>query len=80
MCSTFFQVQCFDHCKGIGGIVVHVVALTDLRPAAVATPVVRNDAVAMLNEEQHLRIPIVAGEWPPWWNMMGCALLRPQTL
>ena len=41
------------------GVVVHVVALADLRRAAVAAAVVGDDAVAPAEEEQHLRVPVV---------------------
>jgi len=43
----------------IVGIVIHVVAVRDLARAAVAAPVVRDDAKAATVEEQHLRIPVI---------------------
>ena len=49
----------------VGGVVIHVVAAADLGRAAVAAPVMRDDAIAASEEEQHLRVPIVRGERPP---------------
>ena len=43
----------------IVGIVVEVVAVAYLRRAAVAAPVVGDDADNLAEEEQHLRVPIV---------------------
>ncbi|MNT93248.1 hypothetical protein D3C72_2346700 [compost metagenome] len=52
------------HRRGVGGVVVHVVAVADLAGAPVAAPVVGDDAVALGDEEQHLRVPVVAGQGP----------------
>ena len=46
------------------GVMVHVVAVAGLGRASVPSPVVSDDAVAMLEEEQHLGVPIVAREGP----------------
>jgi hypothetical protein len=42
------------------GIMIHVVAISGLRGTAMSAPVVGYDAIAMLQEEQHLRVPIVS--------------------
>ena len=47
------------------GVVVHVVTVAGLRRASVPTPVMGDDAVAVLEEEQHLGVPVVGGQWPP---------------
>ena len=46
------------------GIVVHVVPLTDLRGAAMPAPVVGDDPVAVVQEEEHLGVPVVGRQWP----------------
>ena len=48
----------------IVGVVVHVVAVPGLAGAAVAAAVVRDDAIALLAEEEHLGVPGVGGEGP----------------
>src|SRR6185436_14760780 len=46
------------------GIVVQVMAVVDLGRAAMAAPVVRDNAKAAFQEEQHLRVPIVGRQRP----------------
>jgi hypothetical protein len=53
------QVEMLDHRRGVGRIMVHVVASGHLRGATVTAPVVRNDAIAVGKEEQHLCVPVV---------------------
>ena len=49
----------------VGHVGVHVVAGGRLRRAAVPAPVGRNHAVALIEEEHELAIPVVARERPP---------------
>src|SRR3984957_7603837 len=53
-------------CHGgpIVGVMIHVVAAADLGRPAMPAPVMRDDAIALTEEEQHLRVPIVRGERP----------------
>ncbi|MCY1173935.1 hypothetical protein D9M73_141180 [compost metagenome] len=53
------KVQMLDHGRKIIGIMVHVMTFADLGRSPVATPVMRNDAVALAEEEQHLRVPVI---------------------
>jgi hypothetical protein len=46
------------------GVVVHVVAVAGLGGSPVAAPVMGDDAIAVLDEEQHLRVPVVSGQGP----------------
>ena len=46
------------------GVMVHVVTATGLRGASVPAPVMGDDAVAVPEEEHHLRVPIVARQRP----------------
>src|ERR1700722_2055868 len=47
------------------GVMVHIVAVASLRRAAMAAPIMRDDTVSLLQEEQHLIVPIICGERPP---------------
>src|SRR5271170_3852617 len=58
------EVKLFgEHCE-IVCVRIHIVAVPRLGGAAVAAPVVRDDSVAVLAEEQHLPVPVVRGERP----------------
>ena len=46
------------------GVVVHIVAIAGLGGAAVPTPVVGDNPVAVLEEEQQLSVPVVCRKWP----------------
>jgi hypothetical protein len=48
----------------IVGVSVHLIAVPSLGGAAVAAPVVRDHAIALLAEIQHLSVPIVRGQRP----------------
>src|SRR5438034_9362136 len=54
-----------DHSGNVGGVVIHVVTVAHLRRAAMAAPVMCNDAIAFVEEIEHLRIPIVGAKRPP---------------
>src|SRR6266568_4759528 len=58
------QVELFDQLGEVVGILVHVVALPRLVRPAMAAPVVSDDPIAVLTEEQHLGFPGVPGERP----------------
>src|SRR6185295_19599192 len=52
------------HSRNVGGIVIHVVTVAHLGRAAMAAPVMGDDAVALVEEIEHLRIPIIATQRP----------------
>ena len=58
------QVEMLDDRGGVGGVVVHVVAVADLARTAVAAPVVGDDAIALADEEEHLGVPVVGTQRP----------------
>jgi len=58
------QVKLFGEGCEIVGVSVHVIAIPRLGGTAVSSPIVGDDAIAMLAEEQHLSIPVVRGERP----------------
>lgn len=43
---------------------IHIVPVADLCGAAVSTPIMRNDAKALAEEEKHLRVPVIGAERP----------------
>jgi len=47
--------------RQVVGVVIHVVPVARLRRAAVAAAVVSDDTKPVLEEEEHLRVPIVGG-------------------
>ena len=59
-----FQVEMRGEGGQVVGVVVHVMAVGGLRGAAVAAAVMGDDAIALLEEEQHLVVPVVGGERP----------------
>ena len=66
--------------EGIGGIMVHGVAIADLGRAAVSAPIMGDDAIAILNEEQHLGIPVVGGQRPAMVEHDRLGILRTPVL
>src|SRR5207244_5983549 len=50
--------------REVVGIVVHVVAVAGLGGSPVATPVMGEHAIAVLEEEQHLCIPVIGRQRP----------------
>jgi hypothetical protein len=53
------QIEMIDNGGRIGGVVIHIMPVTDLTRSAVAAPVMRDNPVTLAEEEQHLVIPIV---------------------
>src|ERR1035437_3423349 len=50
--------------SGVRGVGVHVVAVRGLSRTAVATTVMSNHAISVLEEEHHLRVPVIGTERP----------------
>src|ERR1700747_2287185 len=62
--DSILEVEMRRHRGEVIGIVIHVVAVADLAGPAVAAAVMSNDAIALIEEEQHLRIPIIGRQRP----------------
>src|SRR6266849_1026230 len=62
--NQIVQIELFDQLGEIIGILVHIVAVPGLVRLTMAAPVVSDDPIAVPAEEQHLRIPGVAGKRP----------------
>src|SRR6185295_822881 len=58
------EVEMRGQRRQVIGIMIHVVAVARLGGTAMSAPVVSDDAIAVLEEEQHLRIPIIGRQRP----------------
>src|SRR5213080_2300748 len=72
--DSVLQVKLFSEGCEIVGISVHVVAIPRLGGTTVPSPVMRDDSIALLAEEQHLSVPIVRSERPAVTEHYGLAL------
>jgi hypothetical protein len=70
----FGEVQMLDDRGRVGGVVVHVVAIRNLARASVASAVDPDDAVTVLDEEKHLRVPVVGTQRPAVMEDDGLAM------
>ena len=53
------EVEMRGHRREVVGVMIHVMAAAGLGRPAMAAPVMRDHAIAVAEEEQHLRVPIV---------------------
>ena len=58
------QIEVFGQRSQVVGVVVHVMAVAGLGGSAVAAPVVSDHPVAVLQEKQHLRVPVISCQRP----------------
>ena len=58
------EIEVLSHRSQVVGLMVHVVTIAGLRGAAVPAPVMGNDTLAVLQEEQHLGVPVVSRQRP----------------
>src|ERR1700686_2534157 len=68
------QVKLFCEDREIVSISVHIVTIPRLGGTAVTSPVMRDDSITLLAEEQHLSVPVVRGERPAVTENYGLAL------
>src|ERR1700730_11382324 len=59
------QIEMRGQSRQVICIVVHVVAFAWLGGPAMPAPIMGNDAIAMIEEEHHLRVPVICRERPP---------------
>ncbi|CAG9194520.1 hypothetical protein BGLA2_1110064 [Burkholderia gladioli] len=69
------QVERLDHGEGVGRVMVHVVSVRYLRRAAMPATIVGDHAIALLHEEQQLRVPVVRGQGPAMMEDDGLRVL-----
>ena len=62
--DRILQVERVGDRRDVGGVAVHVVAGRGLAGAAMPAPVMRDDAIALGEEIEHLRVPVVGAERP----------------
>jgi hypothetical protein len=60
--------------REIVSVMIHVVAVCDLRRPAMAPAIMGDDAIAVSDEEQHLRVPIIGRHRPAVAEHDGLAL------
>src|SRR3989442_2219692 len=72
--DSVLQVKLSSEGCEIVGVGVHVVAIPRLGGTTVPSPVMRDDSIALLAEEQHLSVPIVRSERPAVTEHYGLAL------
>jgi hypothetical protein len=53
------QIEMRGQSREVVCIVVHVMALACLGGPAMPAPIMGNDAIAMIEEEHHLRVPVI---------------------
>jgi hypothetical protein len=58
------QIELRGQRRQVIGVMIHVVSVGDLRGSAMTAAVVRDDAIAVVEEEQHLRVPVVGRQRP----------------
>jgi hypothetical protein len=62
--NRILEAEVLDDSGRVGSVVVHVVPVAHLGGATVAASVMRDDSIPVSQEEKHLGVPVVGGEWP----------------
>src|SRR5258708_37499035 len=60
--------------RKIVSIMIHVVTVARLRGPAVAPAIMSYDAIAVIQEEHHLRVPVIGRQRPPVAEYDGLSL------
>src|SRR5262249_7878543 len=68
------EIEVLDDRGCVGSVMVHVVAASELARAPMAAPVDAHHAIAAVQEEKHLGIPVVATKRPAMVENNGLAL------
>src|SRR5688572_20251615 len=58
------KIEMLDDSRAIGCVVIHVVPVAYLARTTMTAAIMRDDAITLANEEEHLRIPVVGTKWP----------------
>src|SRR6266850_19980 len=59
------EVEVCGQRRYVVSVMIHVMPGAALGGAAMAAPVVGDDTIAVLEEEQHLRVPVIRTQRPP---------------
>src|SRR4029077_12949361 len=62
--DRILEVEMLDHGRKVVRVMIHIMPVANLRRPAVASPVMRYDAIALAQEEQHLRVPVIGRKRP----------------
>src|SRR5216684_6200785 len=62
--NRILQVEMIGDGLQIIGVVVHVMSVAGLSRATMSAPISCNDTIALADEEEHLRVPIIRRERP----------------
>src|SRR5277367_4384886 len=62
--DDILQVEMSHKSGQVIGVMVHIVAIGGLGGASMATAVMGDHAIAMMQEEQHLRVPLIGRKRP----------------
>ena len=68
------QIEMRGQRREVIGIMIHVVAVGHLAGPAMASAVVRDDAEAVVDEENHLRVPVIGRQRPAMAEHDGLTL------
>src|SRR5437773_10536505 len=58
------QIEMRGQSRKVVGIVIHIMAVARLGRTAVTSSVMRDDAIPVIQEEQHLRVPVIGRQRP----------------
>jgi len=58
------EVEMCGEGRKVGGVMIHVMSAVGLGGTAMSAPVVGDDAIAVVEEEHHLCVPIVGRQRP----------------
>ena len=61
---AFLQIERFDESREVVGVGVHLVAVPGLARAAMTATVMRDAAIAIGCQEEHLRLPAIGAQRP----------------
>ena len=59
-----FQVEVAGHRGEVVGVMIHVVTVSHLSGPAMTAAIMSDDAIAFLQEEQHLGVPVIGRQRP----------------
>src|ERR1043165_2387545 len=62
--DCILQVERSDEFGNVGRVSVHFVAFVGLGRPTMPTPIVGYHAIALVQEEEHLIVPVVGTQWP----------------
>ena len=62
--NRIFEVEVLENRSGVGRVMVHIMPVANLGGTSMAAPVMVDDAISALHEEQQLRVPIIGRKRP----------------